>query len=314
MIKFDALGQGIGLPFDKKQLLICGKYQGYSILIRSLQRQGLCHITMSAKVPGENVGDVLTPTLQRYAASRPEIQFTSYKGHVISIGIKNTAKITAENVIKISNELVTLLRTNGMINCCQTCGSEEDVGIYTVFGEHAILCPTCFERSKSELALAQNAIHTKKTNYAFGIVGALLGSLLGVLIWVIAAQFGKIVGISGIVFIVGSLYGFKKLGGKLNIAGLIISALISVAMLLFAEYLTFAIEIFQQYKNEYDITFLDAFRAVADFLEDEEVYRVLLHDVVIGLLFLVAGGVTSAISIFKNENLKYKMERLDRRV
>lgn len=312
MIKFDLLANGLGLPYDRKNQMICGNYQGYTILIQNLQKQKLCHVTMSVAASDESRGDVLTQPLQQYAAQKPEIQFASYTDRVVAVGIRNKRKISAEEAGRIIDEIVALFRTVGAVNCCQSCGSREDVGAYTVLGHFAILCPSCFEKAKAELSLAQNDLHRKSTNYAGGIVGAVLGSLAGALIWVLASQFGYIVGVSGLAFVIGGLYGFKKLGGKLNVAGFIISVVIAAAMLYFAENVSLTILIFNEFKDTYEISFFDAFRIIPEVLKDHDVFNGFVYDLAIGYLFLVIGGFSSAVSMFKEANLKYKMERLDR--
>lgn len=312
MIKFDLLANGIGLPYDRKSRMICGNYQGYTILIRNLQKQKLCHITMSVTASDESRGDVLTQPLQQYAAQKPEIQFASYTNRVVAVGIRNKRKVSAEEAGRMISEIIGLFRTVGAVNCCQACGSREDVGAYTIFGKVAILCPNCFEQAKADLSQAQSDLHRKSTNYAGGIVGAVLGSLAGALIWVLASQFGYIVGVSGLAFVIGGLYGFKKLGGKLNVAGFIISVVIAAAMLYFAENISLAILIFNEFKDTYDISFFDAFRAIPEVLKDHDVFSGFAYDLAIGYLFLVIGGFSSAVSMFKEANLKYEMKRLER--
>lgn len=311
MIKFNLLADALGLPYDKKNRILCGSYQGYSILVQNLEKQKLCRITMSAAAPDEGAGDLLSQPLRQYASQKPEIQFASYENRVVTVGIRNNRKASAESAARVVGELTGLFRSAGAGNCCQSCGSREDIGIYSVFGKYAVLCPACFDRAKAELSDAQSDLHRKTTNYAGGIVGALLGSLVGVLIWVLASQFGYIVGVSGLAFIIGSLYGFKKLGGKLNVLGFILSVVIAAAMLYFAEHLSLSIEIFTQFKDTYEITFFDAFRAVPEFLKEGGILKAVVYDLAVGYLFLVIGGFSSAVSIFKEANLQYKMERLD---
>lgn len=67
-----------------------------------------------------------------------------------------------------------------MVNCCTICGSQANLGMFSINGQCVPLCSSCFEKAQVDLSLAQQEIKEKKSNVATGIVGALLGSLIGV--------------------------------------------------------------------------------------------------------------------------------------
>lgn len=143
-------------------------------------------------------------------------------------------------------------------------------------------------------------------------MGALIGALPGVALWIIIGELGKIAAVSGLVLMLGSIFGFKKLGGgKLNIGGIVISVVVAAGMLFLAEYSSLALDVYNAYKADYDISFFDAFRVVPKFLKDGDVFHGFVYDLVIGYVMLIAAAATSVYHAFKQANLKYEMQKLN---
>ena len=63
----------------------------------------------------------------------------------------------------------------------------------------------------------------KRENIAAGIVGAFLGTLLGVVCIVIIDQMGYVASVSGFVMAICALKGYELLGGTLSKKGAVIS-------------------------------------------------------------------------------------------
>lgn len=75
------------------------------------------------------------------------------------------------------------------------------------------------------------AVQEKRENVIGGIVGAFLGSLIGVAVIVVLEQLGYVAAISGIVMGVCAFKGYELLGGKLSKLGVVISVLIMIIMI-----------------------------------------------------------------------------------
>lgn len=114
--------------------------------------------------------------------------------------------------------------------------------------------------------------------------------MLGVVVWVLIYQLGYISGIAGLVMVICALKGYELLGGHISKAGVIISCIISIIMVIVAEQVCVGIEIFNAYKDYYEISFFDAFRSVPEFLEEPELRAAVIGDVVIGYLLMVVGA------------------------
>ncbi len=78
-------------------------------------------------------------------------------------------------------------------------------------------------------------------NIPAGIVGAFLGTLLGVVCTVVIGQLGYVASVSGLIMAVGALKGYELLGGRLSKKGAVISSLLILVMTWLAHRLTWAI-------------------------------------------------------------------------
>ena len=154
----------------------------------------------------------------------------------------------------------------------------------------------------------------KKENVAAGIVGALLCSLVGGLLWFLLYQFGYLAGISGLVGVVCAIKGYTWFAKKESIKGLVISIVVAVLVMVIAWYLCLAKDVYVAYQDwfaagegDYTLTFGEAVGNAYVFLEDSEICFAYLKDLGIGLLLCVVGAfrfVANAVQRVKQEKKK----------
>ena len=142
--------------------------------------------------------------------------------------------------------------------------------------------------------------HIKKQrqeNVLAGLVGAFLGSLLGVACIVIVGQLGYVAAISGLVMAVCSIKGYELLGGRISRKGAIIACLLTILMTYLGNKLDFAIAAAQFF----EVDIFTAFRAVDDLLE-EEILNVSAYWSNLGMLYLftLIGAVPTLVSAFRS--------------
>lgn len=312
MINLQSISKQNDLVYSQKRRLAYGQYKGYPAVIQCQQKNGLCRAQFSVKT--ENGQDAALSTfLSGLKNQHKLLKFASYEKNILSVGVVNKGlghKNSDRQFSEILDAVAGYCAGNQLAPCCAVCGEQQELGIYSVFGNYQILCPACFEKAKAELADAQQQLHEKHTNYAAGIVGAFLGSLPGLALWLIFAQMGKIAAITAFALVVGSLYGYKKLGGKLNVVGILVSLAISAAILYVSDYTDIAIQIFNAYHSEYDISFFDSFRLVPKALQDSEINSAFLYNLGMGYVMFAIAAAFSSFSIFKNANLKYEMKKI----
>ncbi|MBQ4563034.1 MAG: hypothetical protein IJA58_00975, partial [Lachnospiraceae bacterium] len=76
-------------------------------------------------------------------------------------------------------------------------------------------------------------------NFGLGIVGALIGALIGGVLWVVIGKMGYIAGIAGFVIIYLAAMGFKKGAKVLTRSGAVIAVIISALMIFAANYMLY---------------------------------------------------------------------------
>lgn len=152
-------------------------------------------------------------------------------------------------------------------------------------------------RGRRDCSLEQKK---KRENIAAGIVGAFLGTLLGVVCIVIIDQMGYVASVSGFVMAICALKGYELLGGTLSKKGAVISSVLVLAMTYLAHRLTWAIAI----ASSLETGILEAYRAIpylleADMLEGPSYWGGL----VMLYLFTLLGAVPTIISGLRSADM-----------
>ena len=144
------------------------------------------------------------------------------------------------------------------------------------------------------------AASPKKGNPALGTIGAIVGALIGGVLWVGIYQVGFIAGIAGFVTVICAMKGFEMLGkqpvGKL---GTVLCVLISLAVILLANCLCYSIEIYKAFAEDYYLTFSDCVALLPSFLEDGDVLAAFLKDLLIGYVLTFVASFSAIGAAFK---------------
>lgn len=85
-------------------------------------------------------------------------------------------------------------------------------------------------------------VEEKKENIIAGIVGAFLGTLIGLLCIVVVDQLGYMASISGVVMGVCAIKGYQLLGGKMSLKGIVISSVFMICVVYISQQLSWAID------------------------------------------------------------------------
>ena len=109
------------------------------------------------------------------------------------------------------------------------------------------------QQTETEKILEAEAV---QENTGLGIVGALLGSLVGVAAIVLIGQLGYVAAIGGVVMALATFFGYEKLGKKLTTKGIVICTVIMIAMVFVAAMVDCTIAICSGIG---DVSFFDVF-------------------------------------------------------
>ena len=140
----------------------------------------------------------------------------------------------------------------------------------------------------------------RQENVVAGVVGAFLGTLLGVVCTVVIGQLGYVASLSGLIMAVGALKGYELLGGRLSKKGAVISSALILVMTWLAHRLTWAIAL----TSAVGLGVFDSFQAIPELLEagllEGPAYW---GDLVMLYLFTLLGAVPTIIGGLRSADL-----------
>ena len=288
------LAEGFGLSVNGQTNVVYGNYRGYTVLFTPVS--GTIY-TLSLSVTGQDEGE-----LRRQIKEIPKISHVKVSGNAVTIEFKRGSRYL-ENIQEAMSGLVQALVMYGYRNCCSKCGQQKETVLYQIEGQNTALCEDCYETLRSTAAIKKEQLAAKRENVAGGIVGAILGSLIGVAVMIILSQLGYVAALSGGVMAVCALKGYELLGGKLTGKGIVLSLVIMIAMIYFGNQLDWAIAIAQE--TDFEIDIFTAFRSMSYFLKEEWIdkgyyYRTLVMEYGFALL----GAIPTIIGEYKSNKLK----------
>ena len=150
-----------------------------------------------------------------------------------------------------------------------------------------------------------------KENVLAGSVGAFLFSLAGAVIYFLLNMIGYVASISGLVGAVCAVKGYALFSKKESKKGIIIAAIVSLLVMVFAWYLCVGYDIYDAYKMgfemgevDFTLTFLEAVRAIPVFLDDPEIAGTCYRNLALGMFFCLLGCASFVINKFRNANQK----------
>ena len=108
-----------------------------------------------------------------------------------------------------------------------------------------------------------------------------------------------------------ALKGYEKFGGRINVAGIVISLVIVTAVIYVAHNIGIAMEI-KKGVEEYwgiDCTITDEFRSIPDFLEDSEFSAAYWKDLIIGYALTAVASFATVKAMLQAGTGSYKTGR-----
>lgn len=142
------------------------------------------------------------------------------------------------------------------------------------------------------------ALEQVEGNLIAGIVGAILGSLIGCILWVIIYNLGYIAGIAGLAIGVCAFKGYELLGKRLDVKATIITLIIMILMIFFANRLAWGIDAYNALKD-YDWTFSEVFQNLDYIIEESDLTMYYYKDLIVGYLLTALSSYKFVINAFK---------------
>ncbi len=291
------------LEFDNNQGVAFGNIGGYDLAIRIYFQTGNLIVYMNLEGPE---GIVTEETFKDLKNGTQKIdRATIVKNGAVAFQLSKSYLVGAlfENLQIAINSLIPYLKAKNLISSCFLCSAERNTTAYAISGLVLQVCDNCAPLFSEKLAEQNELDKAKKEKIGFGVVGALLGSLIGVAAIVIISQLGYVAAISGALLAFCTLKGYVKLAGKLSKTGIIISIAIMVIMTLFGNRLDWAVYIMR----EIDIDILSAYMLVPE-IADQSSYN---YNLIMVGIFAIGGSIGTIVTAFKNQAADSKLIKLE---
>lgn len=293
------------LNFDEQTKNLSGTVDGYKVTLNPTTENKALILSFSVAKDGAlpNMNDIK----QLFKHSSP-LQFHGVSRYRVSFYIKHglTKSKTRENIEAALHTATKTLSENKYQNICQNCGINEKTAVYNMQGNEKILCESCFSDQSTLMEITVQTQQRKKENVLTGIVGALLGSLIGVFIIVLLGQLGYVASVSGLVMAVATVKGYELFGRKFSKEGAIISILVILVMVYAGNRLDWAISV----AAYIELDIFSTFRALPLILKSGDLTFDYYKSLAMVYLFSLLGAIPTIISAFKNSkkaNLIYKI-------
>ncbi|MBR0163530.1 MAG: hypothetical protein IJQ12_02525 [Lachnospiraceae bacterium] len=310
------LAEQTGFRLDEHTGMLHGTMGAYPMIVMysANDRRTAIHVSVSMNGQAPASG-----TLKQAAKSIPGVTGARARGFHAIFLVKTAMGRDKQIALHLDamRGVAEYLQMNGYVACCEHCGQPVETMSYNIKGNTAFLCQPCFAGVSNEMARAQYLEANKKENVVGGIVGALFGALVGGIAIVLIAKLGYVAWISGAIMGFCGLYGYKLLGGKLTLKGVIISVVMMVLVVYLANRVYYAIELQQAVARELGKSaasrfgFFEAFRTIPELLkEDRDVNSAYMRNLIMCYLFTALGAVPTVMQVIKNKKMEQVAERV----
>ena len=138
-----------------------------------------------------------------------------------------------------------------------------------------------------------------KQNTILGIIGALIGTIPGILSWFFLGFLNIENGLAAIIIAIGASLGFKWLGKNMKTSGMIISVAIALITIFVAHELNCTYYIYKLYKQDYMISLWDAYKSIPYYLNTISDFKKMFINQLISGYILSIAGIFSAYSLHR---------------
>lgn len=313
---YASLAAAVGLSYDAANDVLYGQKDGYQVMVYAPNSQ--YPYMLSIYISARNIygGGLNKADLKAFAKSVKPIARCEQKNNSIVAYMKNQSNCEKlkGNLAEALGAFTAFLRQRSFTPCCSSCGRNAEISNYRMVTSYFQLCEECETGMRSNLSVMAQQEQQKRENVIGGTVGAVLGSLLGVLCIVVLGQLGYVASVSGAVMAIGVLKGYEMLGGKLTKKGVIISSVIMLIMTYVGNQLDWAIELFTKAGGSaHGLNLFDCYRLVPMMvfnLYREELMGSYIVNLIMIYVFLLLGAVPTIRNRVYEQNIKGTMVKI----
>ncbi len=133
----------------------------------------------------------------------------------------------------------------------------------------------------------------QKTSVWKGLLGAVIGSLPGIIVWIILGYFGYTAALVGVLLAFGIIFGYMKLGGAPDMLGVVICIITMVVGIYLGVHLSYSVSLYAWEPDLVGCVF-----GLYDKLLSRDALGGFFADLGLGYLFGFAGGFGTLRKIF----------------
>lgn len=298
-----------GLTDHKKYL--SGSCKGFHVTVSTTENGMYCF-----RISAHSENDPENAALHAFAESRKEVtpQIRSVNVYPNQLIILSTRTVLIKKVPAHLNEailpIIDFLAENNYVSGCMQCGTQEaQVDCYEINGIHQYLCSNCVGRVEESLLGRQLEILSKKSKLLPGIVGALLGSMIGCVVYFFLWQVGYIAAIAGVVTALCAFKGYEMLGGVVDKKGVFACIAAILFSVYFANRLVWTYYAYTVYQ-EIGLGFFDCFRHIKEIIELNDAAASYYGYMALAYVMTVLGSFSSVVGAFKASTGSYKIKKM----
>lgn len=208
---------------------------------------------------------------------------------VVYVNMNGNDQVDYQNIQQAMNDTIYFLQSYGYVNVDESRGGSVPLQSVVLQGVYRNLSPETYQQF---LGTSQGSSVAK--NPAMGALGAFLGSLVGAIAIILIYQLGYVAAISGIVMAAAAIFGYQKLGGKLDTQGIIITAVIMIVVTFIAHRVGLAMAI----ASELGFDFSYVFSNMGWISQSSEYW----FDLIKLYIFVAIGAVPQVIKTARNSS------------
>lgn len=182
-----------------------------------------------------------------------------------------------------------------------------NIGIYCLLGVVALVIigvAISYNNLKSVTEAEEaNYLEVHKTYKVRGVIGALLGALLGGVLWTAVGALGFISGWIGILIVFFAMTGYRIFAKEESGFGTAVSVIFSLLVIFPATYLAGVWTFYQELNktvSEY-ISLGRAFQGYSEYLTKTDSWGAMIYNMVMGYVCMLVAGGYSAAGVFKRK-------------
>lgn len=309
-MKENLRSQILGGQLHGSKNVLSGNYRGYYITFEMTNASYV--VKVNASSPSDEKNAQLGAFLLKQKEEIKGLLDTQVYDYCLVLNLKaaNLLKNMPGIVNGIVEPVLDYLMNYGYVSGCEQCGNTaETLSCYEINGGYHFLCSSCTGSIEDSLRQNQQNIKAQKSNFAAGLIGAFLGSLIGCVLWILIYKLGYIAGIAGAVTAICAMKGYEMLGGHLDKKGVIGSVIIMLISIFLANKIAWSWEAYDALK-EYGYTFFDCFRVLGDILSESGLTGSYYGDLAIGYLLTIVCSFRNIKTAFKASSGDYTINKL----